>query len=303
MTLPRETNDGRGSMPGVQDLYGELSQTSQFKVSLFLGDIYPTANSNKDLNAWLVTSGALGTNALSGNFTQLNSLRYEFMCSQTSIPGTSFSISEETGSRQGMVEKFANRRIFEDVSMTFYVDAEYGVLRLFEEWCNFINPLYSQRNFLTAANPRGQVGQTDENQFFRFRYPKSYKRDIAITKFERDFVIRGEGRDVVKTPSMTTYKFLNAFPTIVTAIPLSYDTSTITKVQVSFTYDRYVVFNHYGTGQNKYADDQTTKSGETIATASPSFGFGTSDQFDANFNPFGNPGTDINLAFTGGINL
>ena len=38
MTLPRSTNDGRGALPSVQDLFGELSVTSQFKVSLFFGE-------------------------------------------------------------------------------------------------------------------------------------------------------------------------------------------------------------------------------------------------------------------------
>jgi hypothetical protein len=39
--------------------------------------------------------------------------------------------------------------------MTFYVDAEYGIIRLFEEWMNFINPLYSTRGRLVTGNPRG----------------------------------------------------------------------------------------------------------------------------------------------------
>jgi len=51
---------------------------------------------------------------------------------------------------------------------------------------------------LERANPRGGVGQFADNQFFRFRYPNTYKRDIAITKFERDVFIDPNTRGSTK---------------------------------------------------------------------------------------------------------
>ena len=272
MTLPRNTNDDRASLPSVRELFGQLSVTSQFKITLFFGDTASTRDSDRDINSWLVSCGVLGSN--------LQSLKYEFMCNETSLPGSSLSMLEETGSRQGMVERFPNRREFSDISMTFYVDAEYGIIRLFEEWMNFINPLYNKKGRLVSGNPRGGVNQFDDEQFFRFRYPETYKRDIAITKFERDLFVDPNTKVVEKTPSMLTYKFINAFPSNLTALPVTYEGSTITKTTVNFNYDRYVILNHSGTGQNKYENTTTTSNGETVALSSPNTTWGnTLDNF------------------------
>jgi len=289
MTLPRNTNDDRASLPSVRELFGELSVTSQFKVTLFFGDTASTRDADRDINSWLVSCGVLGSN--------LQSLRYEFMCNETSLPGASLSMLEETGSRQGIVERFPNRRDFPDISMTFYVDAEYGIIRLFEEWMNFINPLYNTKGRLVSGNPRGGVGQFDDQQFFRFRYPNTYKRDVAITKFERDIFVNPNTKDVEKTPSMLTYKFLNAFPTNLTALPVTYEGSTITKTTVSFNYDRYVILNHFGTGENRYENTTTTSNGESISLSTPNITWGnTLDNFT---NPtFGvNSGIDVSPSF------
>lgn len=300
MTLPRNTNDDRSALPGVRDLFGELSVTSQFKVTLFLGDTYLNADRDADfnINAWLVTCGVLGSNVLSTKSSQLNSLRYEFMCNETSLPGASLSMLEETGSRQGIVEKFPIRRDFPEITMTFYVDAEYGIIRLFEEWLNFINPLYNTDGRLVQGNPRGGVEQFGREQFFRFRYPSTYKRDVAITKFERDIFVDPNTKDVEKTPSMLTYKFINAFPTNLTALPVTYEGSTITKTTVSFSYDRYVILNHFGTGENKYQNSTTTSSGEKVSLAVPNITWANSTQLTNPQPTFGvNSAIDVSPSF------
>ena len=40
---------------------------------------------------------------------------------------------------------------------------------------------------------------------------------------------------------MLTYKMLNAYPTNLTALPVTYEGSTVTKTTVTFAYDRYVI--------------------------------------------------------------
>jgi hypothetical protein len=240
MTLARKSNDNRFSLPSVQELFGELSVTSQFKVTLFMGDTVSPNNSDSDINAWLVSCGILGSN--------LKSLSYEFMCNETVLPGTTLTTSEEFGSRQGLTETFPTKRNFEPITMTFYVDSEYGIIRLFEEWINFINPLYdNNQDFVqtagrrTTGNPRGGVDRFGDNEFFRFRYPNTYKRPIAVTKFERNFTQLPDG---VSNPTMLTYKMLNAYPTNLTALPVTYEGSTITKTTVTFAYDRYVILKN-----------------------------------------------------------
>lgn len=268
MTTPRNTNDNRGSLPGVQELFGSLSLTSQFKATLFLGDVGTGANADEDLNEWLIDCGVLG------NVGDLTALKYDFMCYSTTLPGNNFSTYDEIGSRQGMRETFPYMRSFSDFSLEFFVDADYGIIRLFEEWINFINPLYTSGGYREASS-RGS--QSDESSFerdaiFKLKYPYSYKRTIAVTKFERNTRVDSQG-NVLETPPMLTYKFLNAYPKNLTAMNLSYENTTVTKTSVEFGYDRYVVLKHNGTG-SPYYDQALTQSGDNILYASPQFSVG-----------------------------
>lgn len=271
MTEARNTDDGRGSLPSVRDLFGELSVTSQFKTTLFFGDTTSSAASDSDINSWLVSCGVFAAD--------LSSLRYEFMCHSAALPGSTLSIFEETGSRQGISEKFPTMRQFPEVTLDFYVDAEYGIIRLFEEWLNFINPLYVTTGDSDSADRarrgsyRGSTSNRasfDQNNFYRMRYPDTYKRKIAITKFERDIDVKN--KQVVSTPSMLTYEFLNAFPTNLTALPVSYEGSTITKTTVTFTYDRYVVLKHWGQNNSEFSDLLTSTGQRIVHSSIPASG-------------------------------
>ena len=215
----------------------ELSLTSQFKVSLLLGS--PTK-----LTEYLKKCGLIET---------LNEIeRYDFMCAEAVLPGSTFDMGEEYGSRQGVIERFPNRRIFSDFNLTFYVDREYNLIRLFEEWMNYIDPIYDDQG-IGKASPAGQVRFLDNNSYFRFKYPNTYKKVIGITKFERDMVkepnTKGSG---FKDHTTLTYQFIDAFPTNITALPLSYEGSTITKTTVNFSYSRYVVMRHTGIGDQQF---------------------------------------------------
>ena len=86
------------------------------------------------------------------------------------------------GSRQGMTERFASRRIYNEFDLTFYIDNDYNVLRMFEEWMNYINPVYDG----TVGRYDGGVSSQlnayqDRNTYSRFRYPDDYRRKIPVS--------------------------------------------------------------------------------------------------------------------------
>ena len=102
-------------------------------------------------------------------------------------------VVQEVGSRQGIRERFATQRQYTDISISFYVTNDYTSLRLFQEWINYMNPLYTgQIGHIFQMDQRGYPNATDHNAFHRFRYPNQYKRDIQITKFERDVNLKGK---------------------------------------------------------------------------------------------------------------
>lgn len=215
------------NLPSAMEIFGSPSVTSQFKVSLHL-----TVGNTRKLESWFTKSGLLK------NVTE--AVSYDFMCSETSLPGASFNTFEELGSRQGVTEPFAGNRVYPTFDMTFYVDSQYKTIRLFEEWMNFINPLYSNGGEVKPENGYGDAKNSPD--FFRMRYPDEYKRIISVTKFERDFHNNPSKptRDY-RNQTTITYRMIDAFPSNITSIPVTYEGSVITKTRVNFEYSRYVI--------------------------------------------------------------
>ena len=72
--------------------------------------------------------------------------------------------------------------------------------------------------------------------YYRMKFPAKYKGGLEITKFEKNLnsqdPVRGRTRPL-------TYKFIDAFPKAISAMPISYDASDLLKCTVSFSYTRY----------------------------------------------------------------
>ena len=66
---------------------------------------------------------------------------------------------------------------------------------------------------------------------YRFNYPKTYKSQIFVTKFEKNL-----------SDKQMTYGFIDAFPLNLISMPVSYAQSEVLKLSVSFAYTRYVRF-------------------------------------------------------------
>jgi len=147
-------------------------------------------------------------------------------CSEANLPGSSLATHDVTNDYQGVTEKMAYRRIYDDVlGLTFYVDRNYNVIKLFERWIDYISGITDTERFKSPFT----------NQ--RVSYPKTYKRDIFLSKFERDHF-----SDESTIPKVTfDYTFVQAFPRDITAIPVSYEASQVLKCNVSFSFIRYVV--------------------------------------------------------------
>jgi hypothetical protein len=145
-------------------------------------------------------------------------------CSEASLPGSSFMTNEITDDYTGVTERHAYRRTYDDrIDFTFYVDhgrsdGNYNVLWFFEKWMQYI------------AVEEENRGLEDRNFHYRFRFPEDYQTDnLFINKFERD--LAGQ---------YLQYKFMQAYPISINSIPVSYDSSQLLKVTVSFTYTRYL---------------------------------------------------------------
>ena len=281
------------NLDNFREAMGAPALSNFFKVEM---DFAPSPGEPKDFFPVNLESSAASTyqeeknaNNLSQWFTTCGLLdpvggveRYNILANEAMLPGTSMSVAQEIGSRQGIRERFATQRSYTDISISFYLSNDYKVLRLFQEWMNFINPLYVTQEGIrhTQGYEGGYPNHGERYAFHRQRYPYEYKRNIQITKFERDY--KPEQRDDVITsidptfgheirtfgtrrakgksyydlgpskdeeykPNAISYNFVNAFPISIQDIPLNYQSASIMQVTVDFCYDRYYIVNNKGT--------------------------------------------------------
>lgn len=148
----------------------------------------------------------------------------QLACSEATLPGSSLATLEINNDYTGVTERHAYRRIYDDrIDLTFYVDTKYTVIKFFETWIKYI---VSES---ISDGKDGRKGLKNSNYFYTVRYPEEYRTDFSITKFEKDYQNR------------LIYTFLNAYPISVSSMPISYDSSSLLKCTVSFTYTRYFI--------------------------------------------------------------
>ena len=231
MTTPIPTESLYINMSDVSNIITKVAISSQFKVSLNLNQ----GSGSGDLLEHLKNCGIFDDVGASQS--------YDLLCSQASLPSSTNFVIEERGSRQGVIEKFAAYRVYDNFSMTFYVDDQYNVIRLFEEWMNFINPIHDTTNKKYEGSKESQYGKyRDRSSYYRLRYPDSYKRDISITKFERNLIQKPNkrGRKFNNLP-LLNYRFHDCFPVDIQTVPLTYDNSVYTQLTVGWTYSRHTI--------------------------------------------------------------
>ncbi len=192
----------------------------------------------------------------------------ELLCSETSLPGTSLATQESQNDFHGVTEQMVHRRIYDDtLNLTFYVDRDYRVIEFFDSWIDFIVGQGTSNNTFSANEYSGNYVH------YRMSYPSTYKENIHIVKFEKEF------------GTSMKYSFINAFPKSITSMPVSYEQSQLLKCNVSFSYIRYV--------RERYGDG---KIGTIPDPRSPAIAEQNSLNFDGNAgttNILGNNSTDL----------
>lgn len=211
----------------------------------------------------------------------------DLLCCDTTLPGSSLATHDVTSDYQGVSEKMAYRRIYDNnIDMTFYVDKQYNVMEFFDGWIDFISGM--------GKGSRSYNGYNDTRAGFRVSYPEDYKTSIYVSKFEKDAAEKA-----------LYYKFIDAFPIAINATPVSYNTSDILKVNVSFSYVRYTLIKASGVNVNTSFDIKSNIPFE--AGIGIDLGYGTFDgsefDFPTNIGNFWDDPISFSTDFNTGIQL
>jgi hypothetical protein len=199
------------TMRDAKEIIGNPALTNNYLVEIPQLSTNMVDNNNSKLANHITEYGRL-TNK------QFTSRKLGLLCSDASLPTSSYATAEVKGNFVGVTQEFAHTRLYADTDFTFYVDKNYDSIKFFEAWMDYISG---------AGRPQS----TDKGYFRRMAYPDYYKvSEMKIYKFERNIV-----------GTILEYKFINAFPKSMTAIPVAYGAADLLKVTVSFNYDRYIM--------------------------------------------------------------
>ena len=131
------------------------------------------------------------------------------------IPGSTLADTKVIGNFQGVIENMSHARIYPDITLEFYVDIEYKVLKFFEHYIEFV-----------AGGSRED--QSRDDYYHQMEYPADYKMyKTKLLKFDRDY------------NNEIQYNFFGMYPYQITNIPVRYETSQVLKMSVNFHIDRY----------------------------------------------------------------
>ena len=161
------------------------------------------------------------------------------MCDEAQLPNVQTATGQLSGRYVGeSAVQYAHSRMFTDVGLGFLCDAKLIPLKFFNRWYQWMfneefvegeNELYSAMS--STPQPRNRVT--------RVRYPAEYTATVKIIKTEPDGVASNNRAPI-------TYILENAYPYAIDAVPLSYGSSQLTRVNVNFHYSRHTVI--YGDG-------------------------------------------------------
>ena len=187
----------------------------------------------------------LGLNSSDANLSSYDQDLMTLYCTEASLPGSSLNTFEINNDYNGVTERHAYRRMYDErIDLTFYVDGRnYLAIKFFELWMDYIDGSIDPSNLppipevndnitsdeLISSNPKFKPDYT-----YRVRYPRDYQSDtIQILKFEKNY------------NQKIRYDFMGCYPIAINSMPISYDGSDLLKCTVGISYKRYILHNVY----------------------------------------------------------
>lgn len=163
------------------------------------------------------------------------------LCDEAQLPNVQTATGQLSGRYVGESGvQYPHSRMFTDVGLGFLCDARLTPLKFFNWWYQWMfgeehitseNELYDA--MVSSPQPRNRIN--------RVRYQDEYAALIKIIKTEPN-------KNAANGRAPITYILENAYPYAIDAVPLSYGSSQLTRVNVNFHYSRHTVI--YGDGDD-----------------------------------------------------
>ena len=157
------------------------------------------------------------------------------LCNEIQIPGVTMSASDVKMPQKGMIQKVASAKVFNELDVSFYCDADSLPFKFFRCWQDYIigaietpREMYSKENIMILQRQKA----------YAQRYYDHYTCDIVIQKLEKyGAEINPQTNKREDMRQAFSIQLAKAYPYTVSSIPYSTGASNIVKVTVGFYYE------------------------------------------------------------------
>ena len=167
----------------------------------------------------------------------LKDVELNMLCNEIQIPGVTMSSTDVKQVHKGITQKMTTAKVFNELDVSFYCDADSIPLKIFRGWQDFIVG--------AVETPKGQYGKDhnltqSRHEIYCQRYYDDYTCDFKIKKLEKYgspyFAPTVTGQDA-KLGESFIMRLANAYPYTVSSVPYSAAEAQIVKVTVGLYYE------------------------------------------------------------------
>ena len=167
----------------------------------------------------------------------LKDVELNMLCNEIQIPGVTMSSTDVKQVHKGITQKMTTQKVFNELDVSFYCDADSIPLKIFRGWQDFIVG--------AVETPKGQYGKghnltQSRHEIYCQRYYDDYTCDFKIKKLEKYgspyFAPTVTGQDA-KLGESFIMRLANAYPYTVSSVPYSAAEAQIVKVTVGLYYE------------------------------------------------------------------
>jgi len=125
-----------------------------------------------------------------------------FLCKAANLPAS--NVASIDVPFRGRILKVAGDRTFDPWTLTIINDADFKIRHSFEKWMNTLSKLDNNTGYID---------------------PATYQADMVVYQLGRDVAGTKKSGDTGNVSTLRSYKVFGTFPTAVSAIDLSYETT------------------------------------------------------------------------------
>ena len=175
----------------------------------------------------------VGTLDNSGTSTPLDVITLR--CESVQLPGMSFaSVDNASRAGYGPIETMPYGVIYDDITLSFIVDAKSDVHRFFYNWVNSIVNFHSQGQ----SKLKDHLGPVDKMKTYEVGYKDNYVTDITVDVYDGlETTEKKAGNKVL------TAKIYRAFPKLLPSVDLAWAaTDEMVRLSIPFSYTDFEVY-------------------------------------------------------------